>query len=208
MAFTVPWIPMYVNDVDSRALLTWLANSSEIGFLVPDGARRWKAVREISGPPNYPFHVWHVPSGPLPLLGERRGDPDELINSPWDGWLERRPGADTRMPYFGAGHPGVLTVTFCLESKRAWEGYKSTPKPPNAVGLSTVQWTGNHYRIIGNPSKPETEKFWKRLRRFVASQSTKIPRTGPLEGPNSEVFAFRSVFKEIQEGRARAANPG
>src|ERR1700683_2356509 len=115
---------MSLNDLDARTLLTWLTNSSEIGFLVSHGARRWKAVREISVPPDYPLNVWPVPSGPLPLLSERRGNPSEQINSPWEGWFERRPGADARLPYFGAGHPGVLTVTFCLEIKRARDGHE------------------------------------------------------------------------------------
>jgi hypothetical protein len=198
---------MYLNEVDSRVLLAWLASTSEIGFLVPDGASRWKAVREISGPPDHPLNVWHVPSGPLPLLGERREDPAGQIDSPWEGWFERRPGTDTRLPYFGAGHPGVFTLTFRLQSKRTWEGHKSIRQPSNAVGLSSAGWIGNRYRMIGNAAKPETETFWKKLRKFVASQATKIPRVGPLEGPYSEVFAFRSVLTEIQNGRPRAANP-
>ena len=165
-------------------------------------------MREMRDPPERPFHIWHAPSGPLPLLSERRGTPAEQIISPWDGWAERRPGADRRLPYFGAGHPGVMKVTLCLTSERPWEGMKSTPQPSSAVGLSTVEWIGNHYRIIGDPAKPETEKFWKRLRRFVGSKSIKIPRVGPLDGPQPDVYAFPSALREIQNGRVRAANPG
>lgn len=31
---------MYLNAVDSHLVLDWLTESSEIGFLVPDGPRR------------------------------------------------------------------------------------------------------------------------------------------------------------------------
>ena len=199
---------MYLNNVDAGVLLAWLSSTLEIGFLISDGPRRWKAMPQFSEPPDFPFYIWHVPSGPLPLLGADRGDAPEYIDSPWNGWFEPQPGADIRLPWLGPAYPGVFTATFCLKSKRTWDGYKSAREPSDAIGLSSFQWIGNRYRIIGSPAKPETERFWKRLRRFVASQSVKIPRVGPLGGPNSEVYAFRSAFEEIQNGRARAANPG
>ena len=72
---------------------------------------------------------------------------------------------------------------------------------------SVIQWIGNHYKMIGNAAKPETEKFWKRLRRFIASNSTRIPGSGVVDGPFPEIYAFKSALEEIQNGRARAANP-
>lgn len=78
---------------------------------------------------------------------------------------------------------------------------------PSAIGLSSVGWIGNRYKIIGNAAKPETERFWKMLRKFVASQATQIPRAGSLDGPDREIYAFPSALDEIRNGRARAANP-
>jgi hypothetical protein len=83
---------------------------------------------------------------------------------------------------------------------------RSIAEKPGAIGMSGLQWIGNHYKVIGNAAKPETEKFWKRLRRFIASNSTRIPRAGPVDGPWPEIYAFKSALAEIQNGRARAAN--
>ena len=44
---------------------------------------------------------------------------------------------------------------------------------------------GNLYKMIGNAAKPETEKFWRRLRRFITFNSTRIHREGPIVGSAS-----------------------
>lgn len=132
--------------------------------------------------------------------GPRHNDPLEQVVSPWEGWREKRPGADTSKPYFGAGHPGVMWLNVRCVSR-------SITEKPGAIGMSVIQWIGNHYKMIGNAAKPETEKFWKRLRRFIASNSTRIPGAGAVDGPFPEIYAFKSALEEIQNGRARAANP-
>jgi hypothetical protein len=62
----MPWIPMYVNEKDARVLLTWLAESAQVAFLLSDGIGRWKAVHELNELPNAPVEMWHIPSDPCP----------------------------------------------------------------------------------------------------------------------------------------------
>jgi len=198
---------MYINEEDARVVLAWLGQSSEIGFLVQNGIGRWKAVRELDQLPSVAVEMWHVPSGPLPLLGEGRDEPVLEVMSPWSGWTERRAGADARRPYFGPGWPGIMTLNIHLVSHRTKVEQTSSREAQRAIGLSGVEWVGNHYKIIGTAAKPETEKFWKKLRRFVASRATRVPRFGPIDGPNPEIYTFPSALAEIRNGRGRAANP-
>jgi hypothetical protein len=203
----MPWIPMYVIEEDARVLLTWLTESTQIAFLLSDGTGRWKAVHELNELPNAPVNMWHIPSGALPLLGKERHDPVKEIAPPWNGWTEQRSGADKHLPYFGPGWPGVMTLNLQLVSRRTQGEHPSSQQAPSSIGLSNVGWIGNRYKLIGSAAKPETERFWKMLRRFVASHTTKIPRTGSLDGPDREIYAFPSALDEIRNGRARAANP-
>ena len=62
---------MYVNEKDARVLLTWLAESAQVAFLLSDGIGRWKAVHELNELPNAPVEMWHyLRVDPLPLLGK------------------------------------------------------------------------------------------------------------------------------------------
>lgn len=182
-------------------LIEWFNQAPEIAFIVSDGPQHWKAVPSVPNVADGDICMWHVPSGPLPLLtGPRHNDPIEQVVSPWEGWREKRPGADRSKPYFGAGHPGVMWLNLRFVSR-------SIAEKPGAIGMSGIQWIGNRYKMIGNAAKRETEQFWKRLHRFIVSNSTRIPRAGPINGPFPEIYAFKSALEEIQNGRARAANP-
>ncbi len=79
------------------------------------------------------------------------------------------------------------------------------------IGMSSFEWIGNHYKSVGRAATPEAERFWKELRRWVAQQSVKIPRTGPVAGSivraGAEIFAFASALAAIQGGQARDDNP-
>jgi hypothetical protein len=100
---------MYVNEEDVRVLLTWLTESAQVAFLHPDGIGRWKAVHELNELPNAPVEMWHIPSGPLPLLGKERHDPVQETAAPWNGWTEQRPGAD-KPALFWTGMAGRYDV--------------------------------------------------------------------------------------------------
>jgi len=141
--------------------------------------------------------LWHVPGRPLPLLHPPPGNTIDSISDPWSGWTELRAGADSTCPYFGAGHPAVIWLNQRPKSKQA----------PDGIGLSSFEWIGNHYSLIGSPAPEATEKFWQRLRRWVKKSAIMIPRVGAVDGPHPEIWAFPSALAAFRSGRGRDANP-
>src|SRR5258705_2184686 len=161
----MPWIPLYLAGSDATNVLAMLICVEEIGFLVADGPKRWKAITSLPTlPGDGRTGLWHIPSGPLRLLARDKRR-DETIHDPFSGWNERRTGADPTTPYFGAGHPGVI-----------WLNVRLVPKERDSVGgMSSFEWIGNRYSLIGNPATKMTELWWKSLRRriqMVASEVT------------------------------------
>ena len=52
--------------------------------------------------PDGKYILWHMPGGPLPLLSPDVQGGETSIDDPFSGWTELRPGADTRVPFFGS----------------------------------------------------------------------------------------------------------
>ena len=206
------WLPMYLLDKDVEFLNDWLNQEEEIAFLISDGPKRWIAKKEhpiladvgtqLFGVQKYgaPFkfavpnaaeyHLWHVPSGALPLLN---GDIVGWIENPWSGWTELRAGANFRIPYFGAGHPGAIHLEIHLPHGEE-------------IRMSNFGWIGNHYKSIGSGADRSTEKFWSTLRRMARNVATQIARSNAPNG-RKEVFAFPKAYEEIKNGRPCALNP-
>lgn len=192
----MPWLPLYVDDADSQQLLSWLNTDEEIAFIVSDGPKQWKAVHSIESIVNGRYCLWHAPSGPLPLVGHGTIK-DGQVRDPWAGWTEVRTGANPNTPYFGAGHPGIVWLNARPISHRN----------SKAIGLSSFEWIGNYYRIIGNPAPEVTEKWWQRLRKAVKKVARRIPREGPCDGADAEIWAFPSAYESILSGTPRDSNP-
>ena len=193
----MPWLPIYADRDDFAKILDWLNASDQIAFIVSDGPRRWRAVSQIDSLSSPRLGLWHVPSGPLPLLHPHPSQEVSSIADPWAGWEELRTGADPSTPYFGAGHPGII-----------WLNHRPASLcPTGGIGLSSYEWIGNHYRMTGSAAEPVTEAFWKLLRKWTQKQSTKIPRSGALDGSGLEIFAFPSAFRAFQSGTPRDNNP-
>jgi hypothetical protein len=97
----VPWLPMYLYETDVALVVERLDEDEEIAWLYRADAGSWKA--RIDHPPLAKRHVlWHVPSGPPPLVLARPNDAEDgWITDPWEGWQEpeRAPGADLTIPY-------------------------------------------------------------------------------------------------------------
>ena len=189
----MPWLPIYANANDFPIILDWLNRSEDLAFIVSDGRSRWRAVESIDTLDNNRFCLWHVPSGPLPLLHAKPSREVGSIGDPWKGWQELRVGADASQPFFGAGHPGVIWLNHRPVSRRT----------PPAIGLSSYEWVGNRYRVIGNGADPSTEAFWRTMRRWTQKHAKKIPRKGPTDGPRAEIFAFPSALAAIEAGAER-----
>lgn len=193
----MPWLPLYADAHDFRTILDWLNATEELAFIVADGPHRWRAVHTIPSLESYRFCLWHVPSGPLPLLQAHPNRENGRVEDPWSGWQELRTGADASQPYFGAGHPGILWLNHRPVSLRF----------PRGIGLSGYEWIGNHYRAIGSPADASTEAFWRAMRRWTQKHARKIPRHGPLDGPRPEIYAFPSALAAIESGTDRDMNP-
>ena len=193
----MPWLPIYADSVDFEEVLGWLNTSEELAFIVTDGPGRWIAVPTIQAIESPRICLWHVPSGPLPLLHPQPSQAIGSISDPWAGWEELRAGADSSNPYFGAGHPGIIWLNVRPKSYR----------DPNAIGLSSFEWVGNHYSVIGRKADESTERLWRKMRRWAQKSAIKIPRSGALDGPNAEIFAFPSAIAAFKDGAQRTDNP-
>lgn len=189
----MPWLPLYADSVDLDEIRKWLNSEESIGFLVSNEPKQWVAVKNLEAWTSSCTALWHVPSGPLPLLAADASAEDGEIVDPWSAWTERRTGADPTTPYFGAGHSGVIWFNV-----RSGNGH---------IGLSSFEWIGNHYRIIGSAANPDTEKWWRRLGRRIKRNAVRVPRSGSLDGENPEIWALPSALSAIKAGVERDSNP-
>ncbi len=192
----MPWLPIYADAIDFKLIHEWLNQNDEVAFLVSDGSKRWKAALHTPELPGLRICIWHIPSGPLPLLGSTPKSPNGIVVDPWSGWDELRTGADASVPYFGAGHPGIVWLNVRVAAKWAKAG----------IGLSSFEWIGNHYALIGNTAPDVTERFWQALRRWVKKNAKRIPREGPIEGAHPEIWAFSSAKTAFDRGVGRDPN--
>ena len=209
------WLPLYLTDKDVEFLNDWLNQEEEIAFLVSNGPGRWIAKKHHNihadieqqkkeGHLNgcyLEYALWHVPAGPLPLFGTgSKGKPrfkkedwdEDTIPDPWKGWNELRQGADSSMPYFGAGSPRIFRLTIFL-------------RETGEIPISGFEWTGNHYKIIGDGADKVTEKFWGKLRRLAKKVGKHIPRQNNPDYKN-EIYIFPDALNEIQLGRLCSLN--
>nr|QQZ49186.1 hypothetical protein JKL49_18915 [Phenylobacterium glaciei] len=178
-------------------MLEMLNDDPEVAFIVADGVGRWKAVETISALSGERHAFWHVASGPLPLLAAAHDSPDSEVEDPWQGWAERRAGADPNTPYFGAGHPGI----FWLNLKNRSHANEQT------IGLSSFEWIGHRYAKLGKVVEPSTDKWWKRLGATIRRSSSKVPRGGPKGSFKPEIYALPGAACAFAEGKGADDNP-
>lgn len=193
----MPWLPFYAFGDDPGTLLSLLNDDPEVAFIIGDGPGKWKAVETIEAFRDRRCMIWHVPSGPLPLLAAVNGDPDDNIADPWCGWTERRAGAISTIPYFGPDHSGHVRLTI----KNLAGG--NEPR----IGLSGMEWTGSHYARIGLPAHPSTQRWWKRLRAAIIRISKKVPRGGPFGDSKPEIYALPDACRAFAKGMEADINP-
>lgn len=204
----MPWIPLYADQRDFQWLTSWLNDEPDIAWIVSDGRKRWKALNAIEAGNQGRYCLWHAPSGALPLLTQHaarlprwtllaRPLQAQFVSNPWQGWKEKMTGADRSQPFFGAGHPGVF-----------WLNMRPLGTVGSgSIGLSSFEWIGNRYRVLGDGANPTTEKWWRRLRRQIAKRAVRIPREGSTDGPKTEIWALPSAFQSIRNGTLRELNP-
>jgi hypothetical protein len=186
----MPSVSFLADEDDFSTILAYLSANPEVAFIVAARPGRWRAVAALERIDVDRTALWHVPSGPLPLLAAAYGQPSQLIQDPWSGWNERYPGKDRSCPYFGAGHPGIIWLIHNPEG----------PGTSHGVGISEFGWIGNHYSIIGRPADPATERFWKDLRRWLVRETK-------AQGSTRDSRAFPSAFARIQAARGHDPDP-
>ncbi len=192
----MPWIPFYADENDLEELVTGLSQDPEIAFVVSAGPKRWIARPGVGGVSFTRIALWHVPSGPLPLLAGRAWQRDRWIEDPLRGWKERLTGADPTVPYFGAGHPGII-----------WLNAATVGPHGEDIGLSSFEWIGNRYRTEGFAAAPETERWWRRLRERIRDHGVPMPRPGAPDAADPDARALPGALARIHAGATRAANP-
>jgi hypothetical protein len=193
----MPWLPIYATESDAINVIDLLSNDPEIAFLIPEGKGRWRAVKTITYAAQRRLSLWHVPSGPLPLLQADHMQPDTLILDPWSGWEELRAGVNPNQPYFGAGPVGVVWLNMHTIGK----------DKDSSLGLSGFEWIGNHYRLIGNGAHPSAELWWKSLRKRIAKLSHKVARRGLSGTLRPEIYALPDAYSLLQRGHIADMNP-
>jgi len=185
------YILFYADEKDFKVIHKHLNDHSEVAFIVPDGKNRWRSAQTVPRLKRGSVTLWHVPSGPLPLLHPPNGQKATRIRDPWKGWKQLHP-PNSREPFFG-DPPGIITMEVQPQARYAKGG----------VGMSAFGWIGNYYSMVGFRAKKATEAFWKDLRRWVKENATLIPRKGRVDGPRREIWAFASALASFKLGRPR-----
>jgi hypothetical protein len=187
----MPWLPFYAASEDFDLVAERLNASEDLAYLVSAGPGRWVAVKTIDMLRPGRHCLWHIGSGPLPLV--RGAEQDDLsIANPFEAWAEARAGADPTTPYFGAGHPGVFWLNLKAEEQSS--------RGESVIGLSSFEWIGNHYKIIGSAAQPKTEAAWKGLRHWIGKAGIKVPRGGPAEVRPPEIWALQGAQRQFADG--------
>ena len=187
---------MYLLAEDVPSLLGLLNTDDNIAFLVSDGPNRWIARRELIHLPAGRKSLWHIPSGPLPLLYPKPSNQVGSISNPFSGWVEQQPGADRSTPYF-ADHPGALWLNLNLQGRDTG----------SICGLSSFEWIGNHYAVIGRPAPPQTVRWWKAFQARVRKRTRRVPRGALGRTERLEIFAFPAAYRELEAGGNADDNP-
>lgn len=191
----MPWLPIYADNNDMENLIKMLNQDTEIAFIIYDekgkSRSRWKAVPEIKEFNKDRICIWHIPSGNLPLCTEDIHKNEE-IKDPWSGWEEKRTGNLESVPFFGTGSVSVIWLN------------NRTNKKENTIGLSSFEWIGNHYSMIGNKAHKSTELWWKNLRKKIGKISLKIGRDETMK---PEIYCFAGAKEKIENGMQRETNP-
>jgi hypothetical protein len=166
-------------------------------YTLPDHGyrQRWKAVRTLESPNDGKQSLWHVPSGPLPLLTES-GLP-KIIPDAWKGWTEQRVGADPMVPYFGPNHPGEIR----LELWTRYRHYSETEtgslpvlysfwNDHDTLAVSDFEWIGGRY----SPAPPSTKRWWNRLKAWFRRTAVR------LVDDRMEFWTFPSALARLKGG--------
>lgn len=192
-------LEFYAHEEDAALLHQRLNEDAEIAFLLQDGPGHWRAVGQIDELQGKTM-LWHVPGGPLPLLGRGPGEEDTLIEDPFAGWTVRSEGLDYSVPYFGPLWHSALLLEVYTPGWRGLEG--------DLLNISGLSHYGGYYEDR-YPRKllPSTQRWLRRFRDWMRRRAVRITRSGPLDGPNADIWALPAALRAIQAGMERSDWP-
>lgn len=208
----MPFLSFFADEQDAEILLNWLNAEHEIAFIVQDQTqtgwqRKWKAVHTIDWFTAEKYSLWHVPTGLLPL----NAGGSQTISDPWEGWIEQRPGADSRTSYFGSGHPAEIRLELWLRHKPYTNTERATLRnrvswyigDTDLLPISGFEWIGDR----NGKAPTQTWQWWRQLTTWVSETAIRIERfedrnedTGELE--EWSFWAFPSAFTKLKSGMA------
>ena len=73
-----------------------------------------------------------------------------------------------------------------------------------SVGVSSFEWIGNRYRPEGVAAHASTQRWWRKLGRFVQRLGKKVPRA---DGLRPETWALPHAYGHIEDGGETPINP-
>ena len=76
----MPWLPFYASKEDFDTLRNHVNATDDLAYLVACGPGQWKAVRALESTECGRYCLWHVQSGPLPLLRPGSETPGEVVD--------------------------------------------------------------------------------------------------------------------------------
>ena len=209
------WIPIYADENDFLLIMDKLNQDPEIAFIAPNGRKKWIAVHSMNQLRDGTYYLWHMPGGPIKNYQEGRVDvlgtklrklfnvPGNmleeagLVKDPFKGWKGPHQAGDKNLPFLG-NEPNIIELNVRTQGADS----------PDSIGLSSFGWIGNRYQSIGLPAAKETTNWWRRLKNWMSKTAAeKIPRSGPLDGPDREIWAFPSAHKHFLDGKGRDLNP-
>lgn len=201
-AFIVPDGPLdpEVAYVD-RLRASMRGRTEAVTFFRPfgvadDGYRqRWKAVRPVESLKDGAHCLWHIPSGPLPMIAE--SGPHKVISDPWGGWTEQRQGGNPMVPYF-EDHPAVIHLELWSRHRPYTEEKPDRPildarwdRQQDLLAASSLQWIG------GRSPPPQTRRWWNRLKAWLGRSTARIDAGG-----RQTFWAFPSALRKLKDGMA------
>jgi hypothetical protein len=221
IAFIIPDGPLDPDDAYAIRVTEWTNRLTEwakqngqdragITFFggIPDNGyrQRWKAVHTVESLHDGNHSLWHVPSGPLPLLVD--GAFDDSIPDMWGGWTEHRPGADSKKPYFGNHYAEIrldlnarlrpysrTEIDDLYNSNDYWNG------DDYMLMVSGFQWIGSRYRH----APQDSWRWWRRLKKWIQRNTIKLSQTSvngiEISYAQQQFFwAFPSALQKLQAG--------
>jgi hypothetical protein len=186
-------VTFYAHEEDVPLLHRRLNEDPEIAYILQDGPGHWRAVEQLEELHGKTM-LWHIPGGPLPLLGRGGGEPDIPIEDPFAGWQARREGLDRSVPYF-AGHPSALQLELYTPG---WRGLETDIMPLSAL---------SYYGDLFIKAQPTTRNWWRRMRAWMRRHAMLITRSGPLKSPHADVWALPAALRAIHAGLKRDDYP-